>query len=123
MTAFAQRSRKLTVPEFLAFYETRPDEERWQLVDGEALLMTPPFPAHQRIASNLERLLNDTFEARSLPYEAFQRIGTELDRFPHYRPDPDVTVVDRHIRRIGGISTGSTLSPKCSPTPMTSGST
>ena len=59
MTAVAREPEKLTIRQFLAFYETRPDEERWQLVDGVAILMTPPFPTHQRIASNIERLLND----------------------------------------------------------------
>jgi len=86
--------RKLTIPEFLAFYEARPDEERWQLVDGVALLMTPPYPAHQRIASNLERLLNDALEQHVPHLLAYQRIGIELPNFPHYRPEPDVAVVD-----------------------------
>jgi Uma2 family endonuclease len=94
MTALAQRSRKLSIPEFLSFYDTRPEEERWELIDGAALLMTPPFPAHQRIASNLERLLNDAFDTQGLPFAAFQRIGTELAEFPHYRPEPDIIVVD-----------------------------
>ena len=94
VTIVAQRSRKLSIPEFLKFYDTRPDEERWQLIDGVAILVTPPFPAHQRIASNLERLLNDAFEAQRQPFAAYQRIGTELPEFPHYRPEPDVSVVD-----------------------------
>ena len=97
MTALAQRPRKLSIREFLRFYDSRPDEERWQLIDGVALLMTPPFPAHQRIASNLERLLNDAFEAGGTPLAAYQRIGTEVEAFPHYRPEPDVAVVDVDI--------------------------
>jgi Uma2 family endonuclease len=94
MTILASQPRKLTIDQFLAFYETRPDEEQWQLIDGVALLMTPPFPTHQRIASNLERLLNDALERHAPHLTAYQRIGIELAAFPHYRPEPDVAVVD-----------------------------
>ena len=106
MTAIAGEPRKLTIDEFLAFYDTRPDEEQWQLIDGVALLMTPPFPTHQRIASNLQRLLEDAFERDGLPYQALQRVGIQLEDFPHYRPEPDVAVLDlqlvpgqRHLER------------------------
>ena len=97
MNVAAKQPRKLTIDEFLAFYATRPDEEQWQLIDGVALLMTPPFPTHQIIASNLERLLNDALEAHAPHLIAIQRIGTELAEFPHYRPEPDVAVVDIEI--------------------------
>lgn len=97
MTAIARKSRKLTIPEFLAFYETRPDEEQWQLIDGIALLMTPPFPIHQRIARNLERLLNDSLETHRPDLCAEQRIGIELSQFAHYRPEPDILVIDLEL--------------------------
>jgi Uma2 family endonuclease len=106
MTVHAQRPAKLTIGEFLAFYDTRPDEEQWQLIDGVAVLMTPPFVVHQRIAGNLERLLNDALETHRPDLMANQRIGIELPEFPHYRPEPDVAVVDvdipadrRHVDR------------------------
>jgi Uma2 family endonuclease len=106
MTALAQWPRKLTVESFLAFYDTRPDEEQWQLIDGVAILMTPPFVTHQRIASNLERLLNGALEENSPALIANQRIGIESPAFPYYRPEPDVVVVDlelppgrRHVDR------------------------
>jgi Uma2 family endonuclease len=97
MTATARQPRKLDIETFLAFYETRPDEEQWQLVDGVALLMTPPFITHQIIATNLQRLLSEAFERSSAPLRAYQRIGIELPEFPHYRPEPDVAVIDLDI--------------------------
>lgn len=98
MPALAQLSPKLTVEEFLAFYDTRPDEEHWQLVDGVALLMTPPFLIHQRIASNLQWLLNSALQRYAPHLSAEQRVGIELlPQFPHYRPEPDVVVIDREI--------------------------
>jgi Uma2 family endonuclease len=97
MSVIAKEPRKLTIDEFLAFYETRPDEEQWQLVDGVAILMPPPFPTHQRIASNLELLLNDALEEHAPHLEAYQRVGIEIAAFPHYRPEPDVVIVDSLI--------------------------
>ena len=95
MAALAQLSPKLTVQEFLAFYETRPDEEQWQLI---AIRMTPPFLVHQRIASNLQRLLNSALQLHVPDMRAEQRVGIELlPQFPEYRPEPDVAVIDRAI--------------------------
>ncbi len=95
MTNVARQPRKLTVDKFLAFYETRPDEEQWQLVDGTAILMTPPFLMHQRLASNLQSLLNDALAIHAPHLRAEQRIGIELmPQFPFYRPEPDVAVID-----------------------------
>jgi Uma2 family endonuclease len=107
MNMITQSPGSLTVEQFLAFYDTRPDEEQWQLVDGVALLMTPPFVVHQRIARNLEHLLNDALEMHASHLTAEQRIGIELlPDFPRYRPEPDVAVIDlelpvdrRHVDR------------------------
>ena len=52
-----------TVERFRDFVETRPDEERWELIDDVALTQAPPLATHQAIASNLEHLLNDALEA------------------------------------------------------------
>ena len=80
---------------FRAFYSTRPDEERWQLIDGVAVMMTPPTPAHQRIASNLEALLNEALERHVPTLVAYQRLGVDLaPAIEHYDPEPDVLVID-----------------------------
>ena len=107
MNLIAKSPGTLTVDKFLAFYDTRPDEEQWQLVDGVAILMTPPFVVHQRIARNLEHLLNDALEIHAPHLAAEQRIGIELlPDFPRYRPEPDIAVIDidlpadrRHVDR------------------------
>ena len=41
-------SRLWTADQFLEFYMSRPDEERWQLVDGLAIMMVPPSFLHQK---------------------------------------------------------------------------
>jgi len=84
----------LSIEAFRAWSETRPDEERWELIDGVPMMMTPPTKAHQRIASNLERLLNDAL-AHTPERAAYQRVGLNLGPvIENYDPEPDVVVID-----------------------------
>jgi len=85
----------LSIDAFRAFVETRPDEEHWELIGGVAMMMAPATRDHQRIASNLERLLNDAFEEHRPQFAAYQRAGLNLAPIaPDYDPEPDVVVVD-----------------------------
>ena len=43
----------MTVEEFYAFTDTRPDEEKWELVDGEPILNAAPSDMHQWIVKNV----------------------------------------------------------------------
>jgi len=59
------------------------------------MMMAPPTFVHQRIASNLERLLNDALETFDPARAAYQRGGLNLKRaVANYDPEPDVVVVD-----------------------------
>ena len=85
----------MSVELFRRFVEDRPDEEHWQLIDGVAVMMAPPTLAHQRMASNLQRLLHDALERHNPAMTAYQRGGVELGPpVPDYDPEPDVLVVD-----------------------------
>ncbi len=78
---------------FRAFQEGRPDHERWELVAGVPMMMTPPTIAHNRIAGNLERLLNDALADHDQSRIAMQRPGIELGS-GEFRPEPDVAIID-----------------------------
>jgi Uma2 family endonuclease len=95
MARTAQRKPSpLSIEAFRAWTETRPDEERWELIDGVPMMMTPPTKAHQRIASNLERLLNDAL-GPAPERAAYQRVGLNLGPVvENYDPEPDVVVID-----------------------------
>jgi Uma2 family endonuclease len=80
-------------PEFRAFQDGRPDHERWELISGVPMMMTPPTIAHNRIAGNLERLLNEALDHFDPSRLATQRPGIELGSIA-YRPEPDVGVID-----------------------------
>jgi Uma2 family endonuclease len=93
-----RRIAPLSVTAFRSWVESRPDEEHWELIDGVPMMMAPPTHDHQRIASNLERLLNDAIERlpqpRVPPVAAYQRIGVNLGPVVEdYDPEPDVAVV------------------------------
>jgi len=58
-------------------------------------MMTPPTIAHNRIAGNLERLLNAVLATHDPSRFANQRPGVELGRIgEQFRPEPDVAVID-----------------------------
>jgi len=86
--------RKLTVEEYLAFIESRPEEERWQLIDGVAMMMPLPTRRHQRIASNLARLLNAHLEKVRPDLYAYQEVGLMVPDVSSFRPEADVAVLD-----------------------------
>jgi Uma2 family endonuclease len=85
---------KFTVEEYLAFIEARPEEERWQLIDGVAMMMPPPTLRHQRIASNLARLLNVQLEKTRPDLYAYQEVGLMVPDASSFRPEADVAVLD-----------------------------
>ncbi len=90
-----QSPQRLSVGQFREFIEGRPDKERWELIDGVAMMMAPPTLAHQRIASNLERLLLDALEAHAPALTAFRAIGVNVGpAIEDYDPEPDVVVTD-----------------------------
>src|SRR6266852_4747629 len=96
MAGVAQRNPpRLSVELFRGFLEGRPDEERWELIDGVAVMMAPPTLAHQLIASNLQRLLHDALERFAPTLAVYQRAGINLGpSIEYYDPEPDVVVID-----------------------------
>ena len=93
-TTTAPRSapKLMSVEEFLAFYEKRPEGERWQLLDGEAIMMTPPTRKHNRIGSNLAFALNTHFQSARPELYAYQGAGLIVPKVDLFRPEADVAV-------------------------------
>jgi Uma2 family endonuclease len=90
---------RLSIEAFRAWVESRPERERWELIGGIPMMMAPPTHDHQRIASNLERLLNDALEAHHPEFSAYQRVGLNLAPVvPDYDPEPDVAVISANER-------------------------
>ncbi|MFL4985373.1 MAG: Uma2 family endonuclease [Xanthobacteraceae bacterium] len=85
-------SGTMDVDEFMAFLETRPKGEHWELIEGVAVMMAPPSYAHQRIVSNLCNLLNSAFAAQSLDLYAYPGTGVRTPGVRNFQPQPDVVV-------------------------------
>jgi Uma2 family endonuclease len=86
---------RMRFAEFAAFYETRPHKQRWELIDGEAIMMPPPRRVHQQIAKNIERLLDAALAQSQPAWVADREIGIRAPELEDWAPKPDVTVADR----------------------------
>jgi Uma2 family endonuclease len=95
-----QQDRKFSVEEYLAFIDTRPDHERWQLIDGGAMRIPHPTLRHQGIASNLCYILMDHFRARHLPLLPIFRIGLIVPGAALFGPFGDVVVADDDVGKM-----------------------
>jgi Uma2 family endonuclease len=93
VNASAPLSGSMDVDEFMAFLETRPKGEHWDLIEGVAVMMAPASYAHQRIASNFCNLLNTAFAARHLDLFAYFDVGVRTTGVRNFQPQPDVAVV------------------------------
>jgi Uma2 family endonuclease len=91
--AVRQHAPILSVASFRAWLASRPDEEHWELIEGMPMMMTPPNRRHQRIASNLESLLNAALKRQHPGFAAYQNIGVNIVSTVPYDPEPDVAVI------------------------------
>jgi Uma2 family endonuclease len=91
--SLAPSSGTMDVDEFMAFLETRPHGEHWELIEGVAVMMAPATYAHQRIAYNFCNLLNDAFNIHRPDLFAYFDVGVRTKGIKNFQPQPDVVVV------------------------------
>jgi Uma2 family endonuclease len=80
----------MRVEEFYAFTDTRPDEEKWELIDGEPLLNPTPSYLHQKIVLNLLVLLDAAARRSRGGWEVLPGLGVRLSDTSV--PVPDVLI-------------------------------
>jgi Uma2 family endonuclease len=83
----------MTVEEFYAFTETRPDDEKWELIEGEPVLNAAPSLLHQLIVKNLVFALTLRERELSAVWEVLPGLGVRVS--DTNRPEPDVLVLLR----------------------------
>jgi Uma2 family endonuclease len=81
----------MTVEDYFAFTDTRPDNEKWELIDGEPILNASPSPLHQRILLNLVYLLGSLQRQKQQSWEAIPGIGVRVSDTS--LPEPDVFIL------------------------------
>jgi Uma2 family endonuclease len=80
----------MTVEEFFAFTDTRPDDEKWELIDGEPVLNASPSDYHQVILGNLIYLLVTCERQERRLWKSMPGIGVRIS--DHSLPQPDAIV-------------------------------
>jgi Uma2 family endonuclease len=81
----------MTVEEYFAFTDTRPDNEKWELIDGEPILNASPSGLHQRILANLALLLGTAERRQTQSWEATPGIGVRVSDTS--LPEPDFFIL------------------------------
>ena len=90
MAVAVRRDARMRVAEYKQWAATRPDDERWELIDGVPLLMSPARGRHQRIVTNLIKRLDDMAEPRGCG--AYPGLAILSEAMDEYAPIPDVVV-------------------------------
>lgn len=85
---------QLTIEEFLAFTDTRPQEERWELIEGVAVLNPSPTNFHQIISMNIATALANWKAAHATSWVPLLGIGTRVPASVNSLPQPDVLVLE-----------------------------
>ena len=84
---------QLTVEEYLAMTDTRPAGERWELIEGVAVLNASPTNFHQIIANNIGNALGNWKGENDVPWVPLLGIGTRVPVSPRSLPQPDIQVL------------------------------
>ena len=83
----------MTVEEFYAFTDTRPDDEKWELIDGEPILNASPSPVHQWIVRNILIALGNRERELKASWAILPGLGIRVSRTN--RPEPDLLIMPR----------------------------
>lgn len=83
----------MTVEDFYAFTDKQPDEEKWELIDGEPILNAAPSRQHQCIVKNLVIALGNREREPGVTWEMLPGLGVRVSGTS--RPEPDVLVLPR----------------------------
>ncbi|WP_430912990.1 Uma2 family endonuclease [Methylobacterium sp. sgz302541] len=90
MAVAARRETRMSLPDYRDWAETRPDHERWELLDGEPVLMSPPSERHQIVVANLIRRLGDLADTKGC--RVVPGIAVLSAAMNDFAPVPDVVV-------------------------------
>ena len=83
----------MTVEEFLAVADAYPDGEKWELIEGVAVLSSSPTNFHQIIAGNILTALSLWKDQHDVPWVPLIGIGTRVPVSPRSLPQPDLQVL------------------------------
>jgi Uma2 family endonuclease len=88
-----QSDYRTTITEFRAFIEDRPDDEKWELIDGEIVLDPTANNRHQIIVRNVLFELEALRRQSGVSWQAIPGISTRHPQDENNEPIPDVMIV------------------------------
>jgi Uma2 family endonuclease len=88
---------QMTIEEFLAFTDARPDGERWELIEGQAIMNASPTDWHQQIVVNVSHLLLTAKNTTNAPWFVLLGVGTRVPVSPNSLPQPDLFVKEHPL--------------------------
>jgi Uma2 family endonuclease len=90
MTHLATHSLPMDFGEFVAFLETRPDHEKWELIEGRPVLSPSPVYVHQLLVANLIGELREAVLPLLPRLAVIPGIGVKVNE--RNAPVPDVMI-------------------------------
>ena len=81
-------SDPMTVEEVYAFTDRQPDEEKWELIDGEPVMNASPVDYHQMVVANLITALMIHQRATGATWHPMPGIGTHVPASKRSLPQP-----------------------------------
>ncbi len=99
MAVARRRDAHMSVAEYQDWVASKPDDERWELLDGVPVLMSPTSGRHQRIVANLVRRLDDLAERRGC--SALPGLSVLSEAMDDFAPVPDIVVQSGSLPRDG----------------------
>ena len=90
-----KRTKLMTIEEFLAFTDTRPQEERWELIDGVPVMSPSPVGHHQMIVTNISGFLWRFKAERGATWFPMVGTGTRVPASEKSLPQSDIMVLER----------------------------
>lgn len=108
---------KMSVPEFLAWWEGSGGDERFELVDGRVVAMSRDRASHNRAKMRAATLLAEAIRSAGIDCEAFvDGMGVSPDRYNYRIPDAvvqcgkvdaDALILDRPVIVVEVVSPSS----------------
>jgi Uma2 family endonuclease len=86
------RFEPMDIDAFAAFVDLRPETERWELVEGDAVMSPSPHFVHQVIVANIVTFLREEARRGQLPFTALASLGVRMAGLRKSVLLPDVVV-------------------------------
>ena len=97
MPAMLAEIDQMTIGEFLAFTDSRPDGEKWELIEGVPTMSPSPTDWHQRVVLNIAAALDAAKILTGASWMPLLGIGTRVPISPNSLPQPDIFVKEEEM--------------------------